>query len=879
MVVRNLKEMLVEKCEIYYGDALISKETIIEEYASFFSEMIVCQEHSVSCALHTGSKCFDFVSIVAATLGCFVYSDISNDEIVENLKTGDIVIYEGKRYRWVSSEYEIHGEKYMVMEQDGNEKNINPKKYVSINRKYRVKPYYGESKTTDGRGIRKKKPNRESFLSYVLDIPLDEIPSITKIAVVIVAERNDFSEIYKNIKIVYDQNKQISLSDIAPAAYYTASGEKYQYGENPTRAEPIIKVVGNIAAARNIVLDRNLNRVVGLIIMKDDSLTEKSSELADLLRRKSINFVHFSVPFKLETCENIFGMYEDVKVYACTKDYLIRSMKNINNKNSFTLELQRQVSNIINCSVSKILLDGGWYWEEYKQIKHELSILRKSSWSESNGGKFVLLAYGLLNLFTTANFSMEKLEKLVEQRKAKSIVESPKERILKMWKMAENAGIMQERCIYILDAIEKKYRELQNYSPKEEYIYSYLKEHTNEKILIVAPKAYYIDVFYSNKKFGIQIDKNINCVSVNQFNADKIYDAVLVLGDIVGKRFNPLQCRTARTVNILLYDCEERTFDYRQHEQMRFEQKLNLKIHNIEKDNVALQIVNLENSSEIEDKKYIKEFYDLQHYIESINLFDIRKLMTDNASRDINAAVSEVMYIGLFTTGEQIFFSQYYSPVVFDYENKTVIETTVDKLVPGKILVFTKWNNFTKNIVDEIYEKLILSEKLNPEIINASEKVSYWKKILGEYKDRGQYTYRAIAKQLENEGCARQAVTVRQWLMEDSHIVGPNDVKAMEAIAKITQDKNLLRDTGGYFKACKIVRRERRSILKLIENAINDRLRGYIPPKDSILKVVYDNVDNFAEMYELECISKLEDAVSININLVNKPIMGAEVLL
>lgn len=879
MAMYNLKEMLIGKCEIYYGEALISREKILEEYAKFFSETIVTQEHSVSYALHTGSVCFDFVSMVVATVGCFIHNAISNDDIVTNLHPGDLVIYENKRYRWVSSEYEIDGKIYMALEQDGKGKNGNPRKYLSTKLKYCIKPYYGESKTTDGRGVRKKKSNREDFLSYVLDIPIEEVPSVIEVAVVIVANRNDFSEIYKNIRIVYAGKRQIRLPDIVPAAYYTNGGEEYQYGENPTKAEPVLKVVGSVTAARNIVLDRNSNKVVGLLVTKTDSLMENCSELADLLRRKYLKFIHVAAPMRTEIGEKLLDMYEDTKVFACTKDYLKNNLHRVQSENPFTVELQRQVSNTIDNTVSKILLAGGWSQKEYSQIMQELSIIRKSNWSDNLRDKFTLSVYGLLNLLTTANFSMEKLETVVEQEKINSTVESPRNRISDLWSMAENAGVMQDRCIYIIDAIEKKYKELQYCSPKEKQMYAYLEKHKDDKIAIVVPKAYYIDIFRLNSKLDHTIRKNIECVTANRFNADMKYDAILVVGDIVGKKFDPLQCRTVRTIDILLYECEEKIFNYRQKKQGSFEHRLNAKINNKGGENVNLSFARIQNDTETVDDNFIQEFSDLEHYIDSISALDIRNLITRVTSYHINAAVSEVKYIGTFITGEQIFFSKNYLAVVFDYEKGTVVETAVDKLAPGNILVFTRRNNYTRNIVDDIFEKLISTGKWDSEIIDASEKVSYWKRVLREYKDRGEFTYRSIAQQFRAVGCSIQEAAVRQWLVEDSHIVGPYKVELMEAVAKITQDTNLLRDAEGYVVACKIVRRKRKEILKLIEKAINDKLSGHIPSESSILKVVYDNVDNLSEMYELERVSELENSVNININLVNKPIMKTEVLL
>jgi hypothetical protein len=54
-------------------------------------------------------------------------------------------------------------------------------------------------------------------------------------------------------------------------------------------------------------------------------------------------------------------------------------------------------------------------------------------------------------------------------------------------------------------------------------------------------------------------------------------------------------------------------------------------------------------------------------------------------------------------------------------------------------------------------------------------------------------------------------------------------------------------------------------------------LSGNLPPEGSVLRIVYDNVDSLSETLELECISELDEAVNININLVNTPITEAEV--
>ena len=233
----------------------------------------------------------------------------------------------------------------------------------------------------------------------------------------------------------------------------------------------------------------------------------------------------------------------------------------------------------------------------------------------------------------------------------------------------------------------------------------------------------------------------------------------------------------------------------------------------------------------------------------------------------------------MFATGERIFFSKYYTAVVFDYKAGSVTEKAVDKLLPGDFLVFTRRDDYTKNIVDFVYEKLLETGKLSGKVIAASEKTEYWKDVLRRYKMRGNYTYSDIAKKMRKIGSSLQEATIRSWLVEDSHIVGPRDVETMGYIAEVTQDVKILNDINGYFEACRIVRRERRTILELIGKAINNKLSGHIPQEGSVLEVVYNNVDNLSETLELENVIELSESVNVSINLVNKPITEAEVLM
>lgn len=875
MTAEKLANAILKKCDIYYGDALISKEAIIEEYLAFFADSLVSKERTVNFALHTGSLCFDAISVVAVALGCLSYNLSTNDDIISALQIDDMVMYNGQRYRWKGTCAE-YGQLCMVIEQDGKGKNGKMTRYLPLEKnKHLIRPYYGESQITDGRGIRKKKTNREDFLAFAFDVDIQEIPTQIDVSIVVVSDRNSFGEICKQVRIVYGEGKEVGLLDIIPAAYYTSSGEEHQFGLNPTKAEPVLKVTSKISTARDLVLDRNGNKVVGLLVMGGVSMTENGSELADLLRRKVLRFAHVTSPIKAGMGERILEMYEGASVFACTKTLLSKSNQMIRNDNPLTAELHRQIMNVIHNTVTEIPVSEGWSWDEYKTIKNAIFVIKQSNWHDPAKDDFVVTAHGLLNLLNTAIFPLEIMENAICNGQINKAVTSPCGRIQELWDIADQAGAMQEQCMVVADALERKYHERLNTCPKANALKEYLDAHKLGKIAIVVPKAYYADLLRMEYPEYFS-DENIICVTANRFDSQKKYDAVLCVGELNNKRFDPLQCLAARNIDVLLYGCEEKVFTFRRKKIAKYERKLNKKIgathveDEPEEDDSSLQM-------QMEEE--VKQFSALDEYIEAFNAFDVRKLAQGSSTGGAYAPVSEVKHVGTFVSGEQIFFSKYYSAVVFDSMEGNVIEKSPEQLRPGDVLVFVKRDDYTKNIVDVIYERLLHDGRLGQGAIEVYEKSQYWKEALREYKDTNGFTYRKIAQKMREAGSSVQEVTVRQWLINDSHIVGPRKERTMEHIAIVTQDPYLLADTHGYFEACGTVRHDRRKILELIAKAINDKLSGHIPEEGSVLSVVYDNVDNLSETLELEYITELEESVDISINLVNTPITEAEVLM
>ncbi|MDL2215452.1 DrmE family protein [Ruminococcaceae bacterium OttesenSCG-928-N02] len=862
---------LTETCDIFFENSLISKELIIKKYVEFFSTSISSKERSSSVALHTGSICFDVMSLLMTTLACVSLDQTDPDEIIAALSDGEMVLFKNERYRWRGLET-MNGQLYMKLEQDARGKNgpSTLKSPFDAN-KGLVKPYNGTSEVTDGRGIRKQRSNRSDFISYVTGKDESDIPGVTGVSAVIIADRATFDRVQKGLRISYD-GKDIGLLDIVPASYYTDGDEPYQFGSNPSKAEPVLKIAGKVSVARDLVLDKHGSRVIGLIVIGSENAAKGFSELEDLLRRKTLKFTLVSMGIDSENAENYINSDEN-SLFACTKEFLLHNSMPTVVSNPITDELDRQVENIVNSEVLMEVVEGGCSWDTYRKIRNALFIIKQSDLDEERKKDFVVQAYSLLNLFVTAVFPMSLLEQAVSNGDLQIGVSSPAERLNNLWTAAENCDSVESQCILIVDALDDLYKSILSVSPKHQTLKKLVQNATGENIAVIVPKAYYADVLRKDMLF---LQEGIQIMTANRFDASRHYDKVIVVGDFSGKRFDALKCKAAANIVVLLYECETHWFKHKKRRAAKFERKLNT-ISDLTED-----FEDEFDETEVDEdtvERFEVEAVDLEEYIDTISIFDIRKFVAGLSPAGGNAPTADISAIGRFVGGEQIMFSKFYKAIMYNPSNvkDPISETDVEKLIPGDRLVFTKRDAFTRNIVDSIYDALQNSGKLSSDVLDATEKAAWWKEVLRDYQQKHCLSYRQLAKELNRYGSSLSEMSIRQWLVAESHIVGPREEITLRQIAEMTGDTYLLSDIPGYFNACRTVRRQRKKILDLIGKAIEDKLSGHQPPHGSELEIVYDNVEALSETLELETVTFLDESIPVPISLINKPIIDVEV--
>lgn len=866
---------ILKKFDIYLDRTPISKELLLEKYLSFFADTMQEKKPAQGFALHTGSICFDALSIVAVSMGCLSHMVSTIDDILSTLREDDPVIYNGQRHRWKGTTT-INEILHLGLKKDATKKDSALTRWLPYDAyKHHIKPYYGDAQTTNGIGIRDTASNREDFLAYILSRPATEIPPHIDISVVIACARERFSDVFKRIYIQYGNGQTIDLADILPASYYTDTDRSQQIGSNPTKAEPALKVTSSLSIARDLIYEKGGNTVVGFLSLLDKISTTDTEDLDDILRAPALKFTYITAPIYSRSYEQLIEQHTDAAVFACTKAFLAENLGRFHMPYIHTKDMIQQAESLKKNSITPIPVKRGLSQAEYKKTRNILDVIRSAHWDGPEKDIFLGTAHSLLNLFITAAFSMEEMEIVLST--GLITITSPRERLQSLRNIADRTHqSLQEKCAQAADMLEHQYGQLYSSSPKREALLSCLndccKPYHRTDLAVIVPKAYYTEILkYHHKKIFDR--NNISCVTPAKFDPTGGYAYVISVGELKDKKYNPTACLSASNIYTLLAPCEDRFFAYRKYTSEKYEQFLNTRMGlTVEAKHPA------ESELDTFAPEELQEFADRDGDLSDFKIAALRSF-TSPSSSDGQGTISEVTHIGLFTNGARILFSKYYTAVVFDPIHETVTEKKAGDLSSGDTLVFTKRDHTTKNIVDTIYEILLHDGYLEENAAGVLAKSLYWKTVLRSYKNQNGLTYSDLASRLEARGSTLKEATIRQWLLEEAHIIGPRKISALESIASMTKDPFLLANTQSYYEACERIRSTRRKILTHIAAAIHAQLSGTCTSSDAISSIVSAHIEKLSETMKLDDILQMDEPFHAKSGLVNRPITEEEITL
>lgn len=873
--VYDSMKKLIDNCDLYFDGHIISKELLVKNYANFLASNFE-KKHNIAISLHTGSVCFDIITILITAISNIIYNQDNAEDFILSLNIGDMVLYEKIRCKFEGIETRqgetfrraiIYSENKIKGRVEGH------RDYVKEDWWNKISPYNGDAKNLDARGIRNDNKKRNDFLSSVFEMRVDEIPAFIEKSSVIVMDRGRFERIIDNLEICYNA-KRIKITEIIPVSY-CSENEEYPYGGNPGKIEPAIKITNSISNARSIVTGTWkgnktwINDVVGVSIIGFGAISRARTEVAEMMKIRKLKYVFVSYNISSEEGETLLDEVEDTSVFACTTEYLLNSSFPIIVKNPYTEELDKQISSVINHETIAIPVKTfDCDWGMYKKIQIALACLRYSGYKEADD--FVPLAHSVMNLITTSVFPFQLMETLVESGVLE--VESPLQRIIRLTDMISAfTGETKEAAKSILKFLEDGYTKLLTCAPKEQALFDLLSNHRNQKVAIIVPKAYYANILYNLNVLDYFEEAGQLCISTaNKFDYLQQYDVIVAIGTIWGKKFDPFRSRASSTIYVIVSAVEENIFKYRKKLAATTEQKFNIcaKVPVNYIDSASEEYS--DGATEEEVSEVINSDSDVAKYINRI--FEAKSFELLNNSTGSNYGTTEISHIAACADGESIFFTKKYRAYVFDSAKENVIEVSIDKLSPGDTVIFKSNNSETKDIVTTLLDRYIDEYKTtNEDTQMAYLKARYWKEVLRKYRADNNLSFKELSRLLEMHGSKKHEVTIQSWLAEDSYIVGPQDNETYIAIAEMTRDVDMLADPKSFCIACEKIRSIRVGILKLIAKTIISKYGGKLSVEDDMTKVVSENIDDISTLVQIETIKPVVDKKA-PINMVNRPI-------
>ena len=873
--VYDSMKKLIDKCDLYFDGHIISKELLLQNYADFLAGNFE-KKHNVAIALHTGSICFDIITILFTTISNILYSQDNAEDFINSLNVGDLVLYKKNRCRFdgiVTLQGESFRRAVLYSETKFKGQTLGSSDYVKEDWWYKISPYNGSSTRLDARGIRSDNKKRNDFINSVFEIEAEDIPPFFEKSSVVVMNRERSQQIIDYLEIGYS-DKRIKITEIVPVSY-CSENEEYPYGGNPGKIEPAIKITNNISNARSLVTgtwDGNetwSHNVIGVSIIGFGAVSRARTEVSELMKRRKLKYVFVTYNIASEEGETLLDEVSEPSIFACTTEYLLNYSMPLSEENPYTLELDKQVESVINHqTISLPVKTFDCDWQEYKKVQRALSLLRHSGSRVAED--YVPLAHSVINLMITSVFSFELMEKLVED--GELMVESPMQRIMRLTDMTNQfVGEDYTHAQIILSFIENGYTKLLFSSPKEKALFELLDNNRNKKIAIVVPKAYYANILFNQKILDYFTDSSqLYIFTANKFDYSQQYDIVVAIGAFWGKKFDPFRCRAASSIYVMVSSVEENLFKYRRKLATAIEYKFNI-YAKVPMDAVDIEEeVYSDGATEEEVAEIVGSTLDLTNYINQI--FETKSLEILNNNHDTYTGVTEISHIATCADGERIFFTKKYRAYIFDSAKEDVFEVSVDKLSPGDTVIFKSNGNETKDIVTSLLDKYLAEyNTVDIEVQLAYWQSQHWKEVLRNYRAKTGLSFKDLSRRLEKFGSKKHEVTIQSWLADDSYIVGPQDVETYVAIANMTLDPDMMAEPKAFCLACEKIRRVRVGILKLIAKTIISKYSGKLNDDSDMAKVVSENINDISLLVQIESITPVEDKKA-PINMINRPI-------
>lgn len=865
-------------CEIFFEKEKISEASIVNEAINFFASGFYEMSTRRRTLLHTGSIAYDAVAVLLSALADVLVFYVKDEDFLVNLKPGDIVFdtQYGKRLRREVKEIIFNKSIKLLENSRSNCLYTMPWTKTSY-----LEPCRGSGRRIGGAGIRQAGSRaREEFFRYAFGMRPEDLPRTPKSYTVIVASHEYAHRIYRGIEIEINRNAKkqtkVRLSDIVGGVYVTPE-QNIPLGGTLSNDNSVLRFCSSLTMARDKIAEACSDGIASLLVMSNDALMAGDAAVYDQLssmRTRRKNFAITSIAIGSPAVDSaIRNVGEGGKLLSHTKRYL-RSLPGIGKPAAGIVgEIWSQVQSSISKNVFVEKVDGFLSTEQYRRWLAAVRAFKNIPFETESKAAFLDEACGLFSFLRGSVFAMSDLDERTDLVwRGRRL--SPDVRILDMVETSSRyPAEVREYSDSIISIIQDVYTGLMIENKKRDVLERIISDYRGRRIAIIVPqdgfKVIFEELGYYRRvqSFGGALTiatpnsfgKGIGC------GCQARYDIVVSIGGGEGKRFSPFSCSQTNEVRVLLYAVEAARFVVREKNSIRKERVLNNQSsysdYTAAVEDVGNSMCDDESQFESELAIFLRNFREKE---DRLLAEKFGKLSGYNRNVD-------VVKIGTLDSGEKIFFTRFFRPYVMDEAGGGLKEVELDEVAVGDTLLFMQNNDACKDIVDVMLDDYVSAQASHRHMWDMLAKTRRWRQLLRTYASDRQLTAADIAERMKATGSTVHEVTVRNWMDEESHLVGPRNKSSFEHIAKLTGDQELRDHVDDYFEACKIIRERR---IKLLHE-LGAQIKGGMPPETLSDKEDVGIAVKVKDMVKLCVLENLTDApenLRMNTVYVNHPI-------
>jgi hypothetical protein len=774
--------------------------------------------------VHPGTDTLLPSAVACAAFASVLRGEVNVTEYYQQFSPGELVIRGGyERYRFLGVDGNV-----CILKSDDTNTVTNSTTRIPLDRGLNIRPYKGTSTRTGTQGSGRSLTNASVYLQRLVGDTYRNQAIVQPFCTLVVCSRDKAQYIVDGMTFVDDVG-DFRFVDVFPAAWARSADDMDFYLGEVGKSDPTVLFTNRISLAREVLYDdEDYGKRILTVILDNIESMEFASEINDIKeligRRKDGRIIIFQSDDKISHSINAV-ISDDTQTVVWSPEVLLSTIDDLYHqpKNPDDRAIMDAINRTIDNSVERNVVKSPDAFSEIKYCKMFLKKLVRIRKKATDVDEFLLCAYGLINLFEQAVFTMDEYERHIERNGVH--IRSPEKQVGRLYELADSLSLEEYRedAQLIAIALEYVYKSL--------FIHNFKRDELLRRLQVARDEGKVCGVVVSKRSF-IDVTSEVcsgfsqgQMILSSRLSRDIGVDRLIITATPNIKRdgFNPLAGRAASETILLEYgdeivknNCYQRMLDR------------------------ALATINRaakRSAPEMFGETVDTASFDTDDQVDERELDDVEIFETELANIETDAVIGgtlstihpssttlRAIRFAQFDTGEWALFSQYYTAYVLDEKEKKLVEKSPIDLLPGDVAIFSTSNEEITDFIDDIIKRLIL--RGNSTLSEHYERSKYWKRVLGEHMRINNLTYRDISDAMKDLGHPRHAVTVGTWLREDSVIVGPRDAEAFIAIGLVADNAEIADHAELYKESCDYIRIQRMKILDYVQTSIIQSVTG-----------------------------------------------------